>query len=379
MPTKFTLLLIVLCLLVSFGLTAQNGKYYTDHNGVRLFVPKGKISFADEAVYFNPGLPWKSKTRERNKSFVLNEPDVKENVAERNDLSLGCGGVLIVKFIDNVLIDSKGDDIFIFEVGERNEPVKIHISKDGDNWIYVGKTDGGSSAIDISGKVKKEDRFFFVKVTDLMSCCKSNNTCSVDDDSYDGADIDAIAAIGTISKEKYLQELKQKEIAKLNQLKKEKQQDYLNKRKIENSKTSSEKNSSISFEPQPQSEDNLLGKAERENILPIKIEEESTNFNLQSFNRNAELIIWDGQQEDNDAISIYINERKIIDNLQVKNKPVKFDVLLKKGENLFKIVSESCGETGKNSAAFRIKSKKIDHIKKMNIANNEIKEYTIVY
>ena len=118
---------------------------------------------------------------------VLGEPDVLQGY-DIEDItgihSLGLGGTITVQFTDNALTDVNGPDLYIFEIGQI-EPTDLEISKDGKNWIHVGKIDGGVAEVDISPFVKQGELFYYVRLTDLKM--KSG---------LPGADVDAIAAIG---------------------------------------------------------------------------------------------------------------------------------------------------------------------------------------
>jgi OOP family OmpA-OmpF porin len=103
-------------------------------------------------------------------------------------VTLGCGGILIVRFADNVLVDVDGPDLYLFEIGPDVEPTEVSISKDGISWIGIGKVSGGTAEIDISKYAKPGEIFQYVRLTDLKSACGGG---------YPGADIDAIGAIGS--------------------------------------------------------------------------------------------------------------------------------------------------------------------------------------
>ena len=97
---------------------------------------------------------------------------------------MGIKGVLTLFFEDNVITNVNGPDIYVFEVGQI-EPTHIEISKNGADWIDVGKIEGGTGSLDIHDSVKAGDTFNYIRLTDL--------------DTYSGmpgADIDAVAAIG---------------------------------------------------------------------------------------------------------------------------------------------------------------------------------------
>lgn len=176
----------MLLILVSGRLTAQEGKLYFDGHDGKVYFPLGDISFADAVVSFKKGNP-SAGEKECDPENALGIPDFDEEKDE-NYVSLGCGGELIVMFTDNLLTNIPGNDLYIFEIGSAIESTKISISNDGDNWIEIGRVEGGRANIDISSFVKQDEVFRYVKLVDLKSGC---------DGSFPGADIDAIGAIGT--------------------------------------------------------------------------------------------------------------------------------------------------------------------------------------
>ena len=116
---------------------------------------------------------------------VLGEPDVIETFDDVSGIhSLGLGGDLTVQFVNNALTDVNGPDLYIFEIGQL-EPTELEISKEGRNWIKVGKIDGGVAQVDIAPFAKQGELFYYVRLKDLKM-----------DSALPGADVDAIAAIG---------------------------------------------------------------------------------------------------------------------------------------------------------------------------------------
>lgn len=181
--------LLFITVLFTASLIAQTNSQaiYKDGHGGFVYTPNGKISFADVLVIFTEGEP-KAAVNGGKPEIVLGEADY--NIETRRGfLSLGCGGVLTVRFTDNALIDIEGPDLYIFEVGSEIEATQLEISKDGVNWITVGEISGGRSEVDIKEFVQPEDVFYYVRLTDLKGGCKGN---------WPGADIDAIAAIGSV-------------------------------------------------------------------------------------------------------------------------------------------------------------------------------------
>ena len=177
--------MIIIMVMFSTNMYAQVGRTFSDGHGGRIFFPFGNISFADEIVNFKVGDP--GPIEGYGAQNVLDIPDY-EGDYEKKYTTLGYGGELVVKFTDNILYDINGPDLFILEIGPAIEPVDVYISKDGNNWISVGKTGGGLSEIDIADYVKKADIFRYAKIVDIKEK-KSGR--------WPGADVDAIGAIGS--------------------------------------------------------------------------------------------------------------------------------------------------------------------------------------
>ncbi|NNJ81395.1 MAG: OmpA family protein, partial [Flavobacteriaceae bacterium] len=98
--------------------------------------------------------------------------------------NLGINGVLTLEFTNNALTDVNGPDLYIFEMG-KIEPTRLEISKDGEDWLDIGKIEGGTAMVDIAEFVKPGETFNYIRLTDL-------DTWST----VPGADVDAVAAIG---------------------------------------------------------------------------------------------------------------------------------------------------------------------------------------
>lgn len=180
---------VAVMLLVSAGTVlaqeAPTARSYPDGRGGEVRLPLGDLSFADEIVSFRKGEPAAAEEHSIPEE-VLASPNYKASVDDEY-LTLGCGGELIIRFIDNALGDVEGPDIFVFEIGPAVESTSLAISKDGKNWIAVGTISGGVAAIDIKGKANPFDTYSFLKLVDTRATCFGE---------WPGADIDAIAAIG---------------------------------------------------------------------------------------------------------------------------------------------------------------------------------------
>ena len=152
--------------------------------------PLGDLSFADEVVSFTSGVPGARAKRHRTPEAALGIPDY-DGVRGNKYLSLGCGGVLVVKFTDNSLIDIDGPDLHVFEIGPAVEPTHLAISRDGERWIEIGRVAGGRADIDIAEFVDRSETYSHVRLTSGHTTCGGP---------YPGADIDAVGAIGSAIK-----------------------------------------------------------------------------------------------------------------------------------------------------------------------------------
>ncbi len=163
--------------------------YRTD-NSTSIYLPLGKISFADSVIDFKIGNPAPYK-RYSDITQCLNEPNY-ITYSYPTYLSLGCRGSLTVAFKDNGFMNLPGYDLYIFEVGPSKEAAKIEISQNGIDWEFAGNISGGKSAIELSDEdINPEKVYYYLRITDLNEVCKSKTA---------GADIDAIGAINAVIK-----------------------------------------------------------------------------------------------------------------------------------------------------------------------------------
>jgi len=95
-------------------------------------------------------------------------------------------GYLVLEFVDNVLVDVAGDDLFIYNTN--HNPARVEISSDGYSYIFVGETVGYPGAIDIAPFVNAEDTFRFVRLSDVPAD-EDHSNCP-------GPSIDAVGAMG---------------------------------------------------------------------------------------------------------------------------------------------------------------------------------------
>jgi outer membrane protein OmpA-like peptidoglycan-associated protein len=154
---------------------------YIDERQNFVFLPLGDLSFADAIVSENLGASGSHS------EGILGPPDMStKRFQEVNPkiCNLGLKGQITLAFTNNSLSNVKGPDLYVFEMGAI-EPTNLEISKNGMDWISVGKIEGGTAMVDIAPYVKTGDTFNYVRLTDLET-----------ESGIPGADIDAVAAIG---------------------------------------------------------------------------------------------------------------------------------------------------------------------------------------
>ena len=165
-----------------YGEKGETGDTYIDSRSKFVYLPLASLSFADKVVAHELGNPPGS-----HKTGALGEPDMSTEIFDRADpkiCNLGERGRLTLEFTDNALTDVNGDDLYVFEMG-RIEPTILEISKNGKDWINVGRIEGGTAKVDIGPFIQKGEAFNYVRLTDLASRSE-----------LPGADVDAVAAIG---------------------------------------------------------------------------------------------------------------------------------------------------------------------------------------
>jgi OmpA-OmpF porin, OOP family len=174
--------------LLPFLFFSQSPKEYDDGHGKKVQIPLGDMAFADSLVSYKTGDPAPLE-KCRNGKLAVGIPDW--DGLDNNFTVLGRGGELVLYFKDNALINIEGIDLYVFELGKYVEETFLSISKDGKKWIEVGKIGGGNAAVDLGDSIPVGEVFRYVKLKDAATFTPQGK------DSYPGADIDAVAAVGS--------------------------------------------------------------------------------------------------------------------------------------------------------------------------------------
>lgn len=160
--------------------------------------PAGDVSFMDEVVSYSPTGTLQPTPPHRNPQKALGRPDYdSDNTCRNRDVctfvSLGVGGNIVLRFLDNSLTGS-GDskpDLHVFEIGPDVEDTFVDISKDGVDWVSIGKVLGSTSSLDIDRfGFGPTDFFYYVRLTDDP---REGAVRGV----QVGADIDSVGAISS--------------------------------------------------------------------------------------------------------------------------------------------------------------------------------------
>ncbi len=188
---KYCLLIVCFVVLVNPVLRSEPATYF----GVTF--PHGDAAFADRVVDYLVA----SCARDAydDPEEALGPPDAYCEGCEgcsgcdTNAVSLGFRlsvidnrGYLVLEFVDNVLIDVPGNDLFIYNTNQN--PARVEISPDGYSFIFVGEIVGYPGAIDIAPYVNASDTFRFVRLSDVPAD-EDHSNCP-------GPSIDAVGAMG---------------------------------------------------------------------------------------------------------------------------------------------------------------------------------------
>ena len=168
-----------------------------DFGGVEF--PQGSASFADLVVSYIPPTNALPAEASRGPQNSLGYPDYDgQGFPPDQDaatfVSLGEGGTLVLRFVDNFLSGSGSPafDLWVFEIGANVERTFIDISSNGTDWISVGNVAGGTRGIDIDAfGYGPTNTFSYVRLTD-------DHTEVFPPGPNLGADIDSVGAISTI-------------------------------------------------------------------------------------------------------------------------------------------------------------------------------------
>lgn len=160
--------------------------------------PDGVASFVDQVVSYSLGSGGVTEPHQ-NPHQALGAPDFGTSpnpcpTAENCDfVTLGSGGSIVFRFVDNVLTGSGNSsfDLWIFEVGPDVEGTFVDVSRDGQNWLSIGAIGGATRGIDLdSFGYGIADEFSFVRLTDDSAQGQTTGITA-------GADIDAVGAISS--------------------------------------------------------------------------------------------------------------------------------------------------------------------------------------
>jgi len=92
-----------------------------------------------------------------------------------------------------------------------------------------------------------------------------------------------------------------------------------------------------------------------------------------------EIGLYDHRNIDKDVVTIYLNDKIIDENLQLKRKKQFYEIQLNPGKNIIALHTENLGEVAPNTAAILIKSKSQEFIAVIESDLGQSEFFTIVY
>ena len=156
--------------------------------------PAGATSFADGVTAFEPVVVGSSPgTSHLVGANALGAPDCGAAQPDSCYVSLGDGGRITFRFLDNVLTGSgtAAQDLYIFEIGPAVEDMLVEVSADGITYTSVGTVSGQPSGIDVDAFGFGPSAILrYVRVTDDPTADGQGGDTA-------GADLDAIGAISS--------------------------------------------------------------------------------------------------------------------------------------------------------------------------------------
>ena len=132
------------------------------------------------------------------------------------------------------------------------------------------------------------------------------------------------------------------------------------------------KNTNLAVTKQKKKEKVILPTFNPDKKTTLKTDDELTIFWSSD---NLELLIWDDEKEDQDRISITLNDNEILSNYTLKNKEKKITIPLKQKINTLKITANNTGLIGGNTARIDFIDNKIIH---KIISQLEVKKSVII-
>lgn len=159
-------------------------KKYIGNDKTYVKMPQGDRSFADRMVTVHYGRSMdKIEVMKKFEGKAIGPPDSPGKFD--NAHLTGCKGLLVLEFVDNVLIDGPGPDLYVFSSGKIFYNMYAYISADGFDWVQLSNVGKGYSSCDIEGCAEPDKAYRFIKLIHDDGC------------SYRGNFIDAVGAINT--------------------------------------------------------------------------------------------------------------------------------------------------------------------------------------
>ncbi len=95
--------------------------------------------------------------------------------------------------------------------------------------------------------------------------------------------------------------------------------------------------------------------------------------------QNISIGLYDHRNIDKDRVTIHLNDKIIVNNLELKRKKKIYEIELKPGRNIITLHAENLGEVAPNTAAILIKSKSKEYEAVLSSDLGQSQYFTIVY
>lgn len=119
-----------------------------------------------------------------------------------------------------------------------------------------------------------------------------------------------------------------------------------------------------------------------EETIPEKIAERILIDSKKSYSvseQNISIGLYDHRNIDKDRVTIYLNNKIVVENLELKRKKKIFNIKLKPGKNLIALHAENLGEVAPNTAAILIKSKSKEYEAVLASDLGQSQYFTLIY
>lgn len=141
--------------------------------------PTPGTTCVDHVLAYSPGPG--AKDAYSDPSAILGPPDIVESPCCQGMVQLGRGGVIVLAFVDNAVIDGPGPDLQIYGESARDDYIRVEVSQDLETWFAFPTVDESPGGLDLQDVGL--ERVLYVRITDVQPATAT------------GAELDAVIAL----------------------------------------------------------------------------------------------------------------------------------------------------------------------------------------